>query len=314
MSVYLYFPVVDSSLVEVPQIGINAFLDEGDNNAAKYVNTLGDVVFFATSNNPFSIGDSVTPITIASGASGFSVYVTDIAATGITSSATTNYLFADGNNGGLGSFTQFMANFNIVESLPASDITRAIGGYNYAIADLGSKISTDLVGVYGVIESNIAAALDTPTQYIAGVVGVYTTNGANPSVDITQGFKAGVAAIITGEGNTAPDAGVLVHAMSGVGSPGTVTAAFKAVSRHPGRFSYGLDFFSEIALTPTVSVADVRLSTGALIITGAGAPVTLAPIGSIYLRTDGANADELLYVSIFDAIAGTAWVASVLAS
>jgi hypothetical protein len=302
MSVYLYFPVVDSSLVEIPQIGINAFLDEGDNNAAKYVDTSGDVHFFATSNNPFSIGTLATPITLVSGTSGLSVYVNDATAdvAGI-SSACTNYITSDGDNGGGGAVTSLFANYSIVESLPASDITKIYGGYFGATAQLGSALRTDAVGVFSAVAIDIAVGGDCPGRYIAGVIGQYSTDGVNPVIDIYDGFRAAIAGVVTGEDNTAPDAAVMAYALTGAGTPGTIDAAFKAVSQEAGRFTYGLDLYGT---TNPIGTADIRLSTGATIKVGAGAPAGTPEVGSVYLRTDGAGAAEVLYV-----YASTGWAA-----
>lgn len=48
---------------------------------------------------------------------------------------------------------------------------------------------------------------------------------------------------------------------------------------------------SDTGLSPTVT-------------SGAGVPATIEPNGSLYLRTDGANADQAIYVRI-----SAAWVA-----
>lgn len=300
MSVYLYFPVVDSTLVEVPQIGINTFLDEGDNNAAKYVDTAGDIHFFATSNNPFTIGTLAAPVTIASGTSGLSVYVKDATAdvAGI-SSASTNYISSDGDNGGGGAVTSLFASYNIVESLPASDITKVYGGYFGATAQASSNIRTEAVGVYAAVAIDITVGGDCPDKYIAGVIGQYSTDGVNPTIDIYDGFKAAIAGVVTGEDNTQPDAAVMAYALTGAGTPGAIGAAFKAVSQEAGRFNYGLDLYGT---TNPIGTADIRLGNGVTIATGIGAPAGTPELGSLYIRTDGTGANEVFYV-----YASTGW-------
>lgn len=52
------------------------------------------------------------------------------------------------------------------------------------------------------------------------------------------------------------------------------------------------------------SAASTVPSSAASITSGSGAPSATEPNGSIYLRTDGANADQAIYARI-----GGAWVA-----
>lgn len=56
-----------------------------------------------------------------------------------------------------------------------------------------------------------------------------------------------------------------------------------------------------LGVRPAATTADASVP---LVTSGAGAPTATDPNGSIYLRTDGSNGDDSLYMRI-----GAAWVA-----
>ncbi|MBI2010915.1 MAG: hypothetical protein HYS89_01635 [Candidatus Colwellbacteria bacterium] len=178
--------------------------------------------------------------------------------------------------------------------------TGATGSFQTVWGDLTYEGAAGGTSAYhaGVMGNFLGANLtNTNTVNHAGVIGKYSVTTG----DTVDGPKAGVV----GEAETSV-ADAAVMAVLG-GDTGTVTpgAAFGVQylnSTAASKFDYGLDLFRDGGTTDygdaadvDFGTADIRLSSQASIFTGAGAPTGDCTRGSIYLRTDSADEDTVLY-------------------
>ncbi len=144
---------------------------------------------------------------------------------------------------------------------------------------------------------------NTGSDIHAGVIGKYEVTTS----DALTGAKAG----LVGEAGTDVADAAIMAVLGGDTGTLTPTAAYGVQyfnSTAASKFDYGLDLFHAetadyINSAVEYGVADIRLSSGATIGSGAGAPTGSCISGSLYLRTDGA-ADSTAYTCI-----ATAWVA-----
>lgn len=145
--------------------------------------------------------------------------------------------------------------------------------------------------------------------YLGGVIGAYSVLGAKATH-----YPAGGVIGIVMDGVTAVDGAVVAH-LDGDSAQTISNAAFKATMKNstPGSgFTYGLDLYQAgVDGYPDLAIlnADIRFHTAATMRSGSGAPSYSAPKGSIYLRIDGADGDEVLY---YNSAAGNNWVAALL--
>lgn len=317
MDVYQLWPVVAANQVETPLVGINTFLDADDNNAPKAIDAEGRTIVFGTSEQPFILGSIDEPVEIISGGTGIGAFVTDTDSDDGAHPSTAAYfsILADGNAGGEGPVNTAVSTYGFAHSGNEAEIANLYGGFFYARSLVGGLVAENQIGVYGAVDIRISDEADQPQHMVAGVMGTYTS-AATGSSDFLTGFKAAVAAVVWNTVDTTPDAAFFAWS----GGPlevegGQIAAAFKAVSKVDGRFTYGLDLYNELSTeltTVRTCVYDIRLTTGVLILSGEGAPDAIeAPVGSVYFRTDATGEDDVMYVSVPDA-EGNQWVAATL--
>ncbi|MFP4458492.1 MAG: hypothetical protein ACLFSQ_02750, partial [Candidatus Zixiibacteriota bacterium] len=158
------------------------------------------------------------------------------------------------------------------------------GVYGKATQNNDTNIEGNLVGVLGSVSMNEGDNGDVPPRYIAGVLAEYETPGRNPGSEV----KGALVGLVKDGSNNQPDAAVVAYLEddeSG-GIDYNVDAAFKAINGRDmlsSGFQYGLD----LSLAD-IQNADIRLSSGVKILTGADDPPTVAASdGSIYLSTAG---------------------------
>lgn len=163
----------------------------------------------------------------------------------------------------------------------------------------GSNDFTDPSSAFGFRAYVNGANLAKTDSTICGVAGYYNVTGTNASLLP----KAGIMGII-GDTTTTADAAVMAY-MDGDGGVTTARAGFGIMmlnSTGGSHFQYGMDLMLQTVSGHTgfsrdYSVADLRLNSGAIFKSGAGAPSFSAPAGSFYLRTDGADVSEVIYVN-----------------
>ena len=161
-------------------------------------------------------------------------------------------------------------------------------------AGFGSSTSTDPKFGAGVMGNLLSDENLTGTaNYLGGVIGHYTLTGT-----VASTYQKG--AVLGGIGGLSTTAdGAFVAYIDGDTGVTTAEAAFKVMNNNstPGSgFSYGLDLSDETRDGyPAVaySAADIRLSSGAVILTGTvasnGGDCSAYSDGSIYLNTSDGN-------------------------
>lgn len=168
-------------------------------------------------------------------------------------------------------------------------------------------------GVFGRVNGS-TPTLTAGTAYLGGTFGYYGITG---SINNTHP-KGGVIGVI-GAVTTSADAAVLalIDGDTGVTTAGAAFGVRYTNSTSGSGFGYGLDLYSAAIgsyLPVSYATADIRLSSGAVIKTGAGVPgattcnTATAPNGSLYINTSASSASTVLYVC-YQAEANGAWTA-----
>lgn len=190
----------------------------------------------------------------------FQVYATDATATGYTDGFSSSLYATAGN--GAGALRPFQG---YGEASASSDLAELYGGSFYAKLVDGGKVRSNMYAVMGWMEVEETDAADAPNGYVAGLLGIYDTNGVDPSVTLTTpGGKAAVLGCIKDNANSTPHAAMLAF-MEGDATGTAVPAAFKAVSVRStagGGFTYGLDLYDEAGHGENIQTADIRLFGG----------------------------------------------------
>jgi hypothetical protein len=147
----------------------------------------------------------------------------------------------------------------------------------------------------------LGADLTKAGNYIAGLIGAYSITGV-------RGSSYPLAAVmgIVMDGADDLDAAVLAVLDGDSGASTKARAAFAVMNNNStasNKFSFGLDLASDARdgyLAVAYATADIRLAKKNVIISGSGAPSAgagvAAPVGSLFVRSDPADADTVLYV------------------
>jgi hypothetical protein len=223
------------------------------------------------------------------------IYANDATCTGYTDGVSSTITAAGGDGNGA---------IRPIQAAGTASATAVLGelygGSFYAIQADGSDISGNQYGLMAYTEVEETDEADTADGYITGLLGIYDTNGVNPSVTLTTpGFKAAVGGVVKDNANTQPDAAVMAF-LEGDSTGTPAGAAFKAVSVRSssgGWFNYGLDLYDEAGYGYNIGKADIRLESGAVVMENAGAPTdgatgtgdTYADTGSLLIDTTNGN-------------------------
>lgn len=186
-----------------------------------------------------------------------------------------------------------------------ANVEEVYGSFNLVTVSDGSEIDSNAIGSLSYVLINETTPADQPQQWIAGSQSIVGFNDAAgvPTATIVAASLNHVTYDIPSNGRAH---GVVVS-RNGSGAGGTAASAFKVlIGGGIDDWEYGVDLYTG-STANNYSVADARLSQENRIHTGSGAPNFATTPGSIYLRIDGANAGEVLYVN-HDGQAGS-WAA-----
>jgi hypothetical protein len=187
----------------------------------------------------------------------------------------------------------------------ASHSEEGYGAFNLAQQNDGSQVDSNLIGQVGFARVLEEDAADQPQQWIAGTQSII---GSNDTADVpTASIVTASLAQVTYDAALNGVAHGYVASRNGAGTGVTAGSAYKVlIGGAIDDWEYGVDLDTGSG-TNNYSVADMRLSQSNRIHTGAGAPAFATTAGSMYLRIDGANAGEVLYVN-HDGLSGS-WAA-----
>jgi hypothetical protein len=207
-----------------------------------------------------NVGTSGTKYDVTTGDNIIGIYAEDGTCTGYTDGLSVG-LYASGGNG-TGALRPVQA-FGYNSS--GGSLSELYGGSFYAIQEDDSNIEDNLYSVMGYAEIEETDEGDTPDGYLAGLLGIYDTNGVNPTISLTNpGGKAAVIGVIKDNANTVPHAAIMAFA-EGDATGTTIPAAFKAVSVRStagGGFDYGIDFNDEAGYGENIQTAEIRGMNG----------------------------------------------------
>lgn len=211
--------------------------------------------------NLISLGSATSYFSaFLSGSNMFSIYAEDKVATGYTDGVSVILRATAGN--GTGAIRPFQS---IGRAAVGSDLAELYGASFYAIHDDGGRVRDNAYGVMAYLEIDETGVLDSPTGYVCGAIGVYSTPGVNPLVLFgNPGAKAAVLGVVKGNPNSVPHAAIIAFAEGDHATDPAIPAAFKAIASRstPGRgFNYGLDLYKEIG-TLGYNTADIRGESG----------------------------------------------------
>lgn len=189
----------------------------------------------------------------------------------------------------------------------ADDFASGDGGsYQTAAIDLtlaaaaGSSEDGDTAYLAPVMANVLGGALTGTENYIGGVIAAFSAT----STASTYPTGAVLAQITDGVSDTGVH-GVIAF-IDGDSETTIAGAAFKVMCNNStvaSGFHYGLDLYDAAhdgfaAVDPSFYLtADMRLAGQNIVKSGTGAPAFAAPAGSVFIRTDGANANEVIYVN-----------------
>ena len=273
------------------------------NNAAVWIELGGQSEF----NPPLIIGSSSDRVTATETAFSADGNVSQVYASTTGGTAGTTYRAIRGDlsvvsGDGTESPQAIRGNISVGAS---GDLEEAYSGFFLASQADGSAIDSNLIGGLFYALVNETTPADQPQQWIYGgqsIVGF----GASAGVP-TAAVVAGHAAYVTYDAPLDGIAHGYVASRNGSGAGGTAGSAYKVViGGGIDDWQYGLDLDTG-STANNFSVADIRLSQQNRIHTGSGAPNFATSAGSMYLRVDGANSSEVLYVN-HDGLAGS-WAA-----
>jgi hypothetical protein len=177
-------------------------------------------------------------------------------------------------------------------------VAEGYGTFSVATQQNGNaQVVSNLIGSLGFARCLQTTPALAPAQWVAGTQSI--VGGASAGSGDLSG-----SAIVCGSLSHVlydpPLDGVAhgyVASRNGSGAGGTGGSAYKVViGGGIDDWQYGVDLDTGSA-TNNYSVADIRLSQSNHIHTGSGAPAFATAPGSMYLRIDGANAGEVLYVN-----------------
>lgn len=263
------------------------------NNAAVWIAIGGQDEF----DPPLVIGTSSDRVTATEGAFSTDGNVSQVYASTVGGTAGTTYRAIRGDlsvatGNGSESPQAIRGNMSVAAS---GDLEEAYAGFFLASQADGSAIDSNLIGGLFYALVNEVTPADQPQQWIYGgqsIVGF----GASAGVP-TAAVVAGHASYVTYDAPMNAIAHGYVASRNGSGAGGTAGSAYKVViGGGIDDWQYGVDLYTG-STTNNYSVSDIRLSRQNRIHTGAGAPNFATTEGSIYLRVDGANAGEVLYVN-----------------
>lgn len=177
-------------------------------------------------------------------------------------------------------------------------VNEGYGTFSVATQNNGSaQVVSNLIGSLGFARCLQTTPALAPAQWVAGTQSI--VGGASAGSGDLSG-SAIVCGALSHVLYDPPLDGVahgFVASRNGGGSGSTGGSAYKVViGGGIDDWEYGVDLDTGSAVN-NYSVADVRLSQSNRIHTGSGAPAFATTPGSIYLRTDGANAGEVLYTN-----------------
>jgi len=169
--------------------------------------------------------------------------------------------------------------------------------------DGGAQVVSNLIGSLGFARCLQTTTALAPGQWIAGTQSIVGGASAGSGDLSGSAIVAGSLSHILYDPPLDGVAHGYVASRNGSGAGGTAGSAYKVViGGGIDDWQYGVDLDTGSA-TNNYSVADIRLSQKNHIHTGAGAPAFDTASGSLYIRTDGANAGEVLYVNHSGALA-----------
>jgi len=225
-----------------------------------------------------NVGASGSYYTVTTGANIFGIYADDQTGTGYTDGISSTIKATAGDGNGALRPIQASATADV-----SSDLAELYGGSFYSTLADGGKVRSNMYGVMGWLAIDETDAGDDPTGYIAGLMGIYETEGINPTVSLTTpGAKAAVIGIVKDAANTSPHAAVMAFAEGDNGNGISIPAAFKATSVRSTTgdgFDYGLDLYDDAGHGTTVEEADIRLEDGSIINSNSGAPTLASATG-----------------------------------
>lgn len=203
-------------------------------------------------------------------------------------------------------------------SATGSVFQAAIKGRADVAATFGSDVFREPAVAWGIRGEVVGSNLTKLYNYVAGVTGKYNITGTNAS----QFPKAGVLGIIDNQ-TTTGDAAIMAE-LDGDGGVTTARAGYGIMvinSTSASGFTYGMDLklqtapSGEAGFSQAFKVADIRLSSGAEVKTGASTgpstDVACAVVGSLYTST---NDGQLWRCTVIGAAGAATWVGSTASS
>jgi len=201
-------------------------------------------------------------------------------------------------------------------STDALSITGIPTGKGIKVQYSPSITSGDAIGQ----QNRICLAADG-TQIVYGYQGQTGVNSAISCAGIydiwSNPIMKGTSAVGTNSGNFVALRATLETEATGAGTSGTVTGKSIALwiqnQMSGGTTTTGgvYPIYIDANGGTKAWTADIRLSGGPTISSGAGAPSSVQPVGSVYFRTDGSSTSTRLYVC---SVANGTWVAVTTAS
>lgn len=193
--------------------------------------------------------------------------------------------------------------------LTISSGTLSVGeGYGtFSVAqqnDGSGQVVSNLIGSLGFAQCLQTTPSLAPSQWIAGTQSIVGGASAGSGDLSGSSIVCGSLSHILYDPPLDGVAHGFVASRNGGGAGNTAGSAYKVViGGGIDDWQYGVDLDTGDA-TNNYSIADIRLSQSNHIHTGTGAPAFPTKAGSLFIRTDGANAGEVLYTN-FDGQAGS---------
>jgi hypothetical protein len=187
-------------------------------------------------------------------------------------------------------------------------VAEGYGTFTLATQQDGSaQVVSNLIGTLSYARCLQTDPALAPAQWIAGTQSIIGGAAAGSGDLSGSAIVTGSLAHVLYDPPLDGVAHGYVASRNGSGAGGTAGSAYKVViGGGIDDWQYGVDLDTGDA-TNNYSVADIRLSQSNHIHTGTGVPAFATKAGSIFIRTDGANAGEVIYTN-FDGQAGS-WAA-----
>lgn len=177
----------------------------------------------------------------------------------------------------------------------SADLEEAYGGFYTVAQDNGSAINSNAIGNLAMATISEVNAADQPQQWIAGSqhIVAFDPAAAVPTAAIVAGSISHV--MYDAPMNTIAHG--YVASRNGGGAGGPAGAAYKVViGGGINDWQYGADLYTG-SLTNNYSIGDIRLAKQNLIKSVTNFPTGTAPAGTVAIRSNGANADGVVYVN-----------------